>query len=48
LLPTAGAAGFVERALVLCAIPLVLWALGFLHPGEREAVRRLTAIVTPR
>jgi O-antigen/teichoic acid export membrane protein len=48
LLPTAGAAGFVERALVLGAIPLVLWVLGFLRPGEREAVRRLTAIVTPR
>jgi O-antigen/teichoic acid export membrane protein len=48
LLPTVGAAGFVERALVLGAIPLVLSALGFLRPGEREAVRRLTAIVTPR
>jgi hypothetical protein len=48
LLPTAGAAGFLERTLVLCAIPLVLWAAGFLVPGEAEAVRRLTATVSAR
>jgi len=48
LLPTAGAAGFVERALVLCAIPAVLWVAGFLRPGEREAVRRVTAPVFER
>jgi O-antigen/teichoic acid export membrane protein len=41
LLPTSGAGGFLARAAVLCAIPGVLLAAGFLRPGEREAVRRL-------
>jgi O-antigen/teichoic acid export membrane protein len=41
LLPTSGAGGFLARAAVLCAIPAVLLAVGFLAPGEREAVRRL-------
>jgi O-antigen/teichoic acid export membrane protein len=48
LLPTSGAAGFLARAAVLCAIPLVLLAGGFLRPGERDAMRRLTAIVGAR
>jgi hypothetical protein len=41
LLPTSGAGGLPARAAVLCAIPGVLLAAGFLRPGEREAVRRL-------
>jgi O-antigen/teichoic acid export membrane protein len=48
LLPTSGAGGFLARAAVLCAIPVVLLAAGFLRPGERDAVRRLTAIVGAR
>ena len=41
LLPTSGVGGFLARAAVLCAIPVVLLAAGFLRPGEREAVRRM-------
>jgi hypothetical protein len=33
---------------VLCAIPVVLLAAGFLQPGEADAVRRVRAIVAPR
>jgi O-antigen/teichoic acid export membrane protein len=43
LLPTAGAAGFVERVLALLAIPAVLAATGFLRSGE---TRRLRALVS--
>jgi O-antigen/teichoic acid export membrane protein len=48
LLPTSGAGGFLARTAVLCAIPVVLLAAGFLRPGEVEAVRRARAIVAPR
>jgi hypothetical protein len=48
LLPTSGAGGFLARAAVLCAIPVVLLAAGFLRPGEADAVRRVRAIVAPR
>ena len=48
LLPTSGAGGFLARAAVLGAIPLVLLAAGFLRPGEAEAVRRMRGIVAAR
>jgi O-antigen/teichoic acid export membrane protein len=48
LLPTSGAAGFLARTAVLCAIPALLLAAGFLRPGERDAVRRVRAMVAPR
>ncbi len=41
LLPTSGAAGFVARAIVLAALPLVLWAARFFRPGELAAARGL-------
>ena len=41
LLPTDGAAGFVARALLLAAMPLVLWATRFFRPGELAAARGL-------
>jgi O-antigen/teichoic acid export membrane protein len=41
LLPTSGAAGFIERTLVLAAIPPVLWAARFFRPGELAAARGL-------
>ncbi len=34
LLPTSGAGGFLERALVVVLMPLVLWITGFLHRAE--------------
>ena len=40
---TSGPAGFVTRALVLAAIPLVLYAARFFRPGELTAARRLLA-----
>jgi O-antigen/teichoic acid export membrane protein len=43
LLPTAGVAGFVSRALVLAAIGPALWAARFFRPGELSAARRLVA-----
>jgi O-antigen/teichoic acid export membrane protein len=43
LLPTAGAAGLLGRALVLAAIPCALYALRFFRPGELSAARRLLA-----
>ena len=43
LLPTAGAAGLVERILAFLAIPAVLAASGFLRAGE---TRRLRALVS--
>jgi O-antigen/teichoic acid export membrane protein len=48
LLPTSGAGGFLARAAVLCAIPAVLLVAGFLRPGERDAVRRVRAMVAAR
>jgi len=43
LLPTQGLVGFVSRAAVLAAMPLVLTATGFTHPEEREQARMLLA-----
>jgi O-antigen/teichoic acid export membrane protein len=34
LLPTSGAGGFLERALVFLLMPLALWVTGFLHRAE--------------
>jgi O-antigen/teichoic acid export membrane protein len=34
LLPTSGFGGFIARALVFLAIPVVLWVTGFLHRAE--------------
>ncbi len=47
LLPTSGAVGFISRALVLAAIPLVLYAARFFRPGELKAARRLLARPAP-
>jgi O-antigen/teichoic acid export membrane protein len=41
LLPTDGAAGFVERALLAVALPLVLGLTGFFRPEERALVGTL-------
>jgi O-antigen/teichoic acid export membrane protein len=43
LLPTHGAVGFVTRAAVLAAIPLVLMGAGFAHRQELEQARALIA-----
>jgi O-antigen/teichoic acid export membrane protein len=47
LLPTSGLAGFLERTVVVAAIPPVLWVTGFLHKAELEqglaAARKLRA-----
>jgi O-antigen/teichoic acid export membrane protein len=43
LLPTHGLVGFVSRAAVLAAMPLVLTATGFTHVEEREQARLLLA-----
>jgi O-antigen/teichoic acid export membrane protein len=43
-LPTAGAGGFVTRALVLAAIGPALWAAGFFRPGELRAAARLLRV----
>jgi O-antigen/teichoic acid export membrane protein len=43
LLPTHGLVGFISRAAVLAAIPLVLLTTGFTHPEEREQARVLFA-----
>ena len=40
LLPDAGAAGLITRALVLAALPLLLVAVGFFRAGELAAARR--------
>jgi O-antigen/teichoic acid export membrane protein len=40
LLPTEGAVGLVSRALLVAAVPVVLWVTGFLRPEERRALRR--------
>ena len=47
LLPTSGAVGFISRAVVLVAIPLVLYAARFFRPGELRAARRLLARPAP-
>ncbi|MBS1868692.1 MAG: lipopolysaccharide biosynthesis protein [Actinobacteria bacterium] len=43
LLPTSGAAGFVSRALLALALPLVLGLTGFYRPEERALLRTLPA-----
>ena len=43
LLPTRGPVGFISRAAVLAAMPLVLTATGFTHAEEREQARVLLA-----
>jgi O-antigen/teichoic acid export membrane protein len=43
LLPTSGLVGFVTRAAVLAAMPLVLFVTGFAHPQELEQTRALIA-----
>ena len=47
LLPTSGLAGFVARAAVFLAIPVVLWLTGFVHRAELDeglaAYRRVRA-----
>jgi len=43
LLPTEGAAGFVSRALLALALPVVLGLTGFYRPDERALVRTLLA-----
>ncbi len=47
LLPTSGFAGFLARAAVFLAIPLVLWLTGFMHRAELDqgvaALRRVRA-----
>jgi len=43
LLPTHGLVGFISRAAVLAAMPLVLTATGFTHLEEREQARVLLA-----
>ena len=41
LLPTRGAVGFLTRAAVFAAIPLVLYVTGFAHPQELQQARAL-------
>jgi O-antigen/teichoic acid export membrane protein len=47
LLPTAGVAGFVERAAVLAAIPLALLVTGFFGVEERARMRQLLRRMAP-
>jgi O-antigen/teichoic acid export membrane protein len=42
-LPAEGAAGFAGRALVLLAVPALLWAVGFVRPEEAAGARALVA-----
>src|SRR6185312_14219504 len=48
LLPTRGLVGFVGRAAVLAAMPLVLLATGFIHPQERVQAQALLRRATRR
>jgi O-antigen/teichoic acid export membrane protein len=41
LLPTAGAVGFLSRAAVLAAIPMILWITRFVQPREARRLRGL-------
>jgi O-antigen/teichoic acid export membrane protein len=47
LLPASGFGGFIARAAVFAAMPLVLWSIGFLHRAELDqgvaAIRKLRA-----
>jgi O-antigen/teichoic acid export membrane protein len=47
LLPTAGVAGFLERAAALAAIPLALLATGFFGAAERARMRQLLRRLAP-
>jgi len=47
LLPTEGAAGFVSRALLALALPLVLGLTGFYRPEERQLLRTLLTRLRP-
>ena len=47
VLPTAGVVGFLSRAAVLAAIPVVLLGTGFSHAAERRQARALLARVRP-
>ena len=47
LLPTAGAVGFITRALALAAIVPALLAARFFRPGELVAARRLLRRAAP-
>lgn len=48
LLPDTGAGGLLGRAAVLAAVPAVLWACGFLLPGERAGLRRGAGMLRAR
>jgi hypothetical protein len=48
LLPTHGAVGFLSRAAVLAAMPLVLLGTGFAHRQELEQARNLLNRVARR
>lgn len=48
LLPTSGWEGFLSRAALAAAAPLVLLALGFLDPQERAGLRALSARMRTR
>ena len=43
LLPTAGASGFLSRAVLALALPVVLGLTGFYRPEERALIRTLRA-----
>jgi O-antigen/teichoic acid export membrane protein len=48
LLPDSGVVGFVTRAAVTVAIPLILFGLGFLDPSERAGLRSLSTSMRAR
>jgi O-antigen/teichoic acid export membrane protein len=48
LLPTSGAEGFLSRAALLAAYPVLLWASGFFEPVELERMRSMAARVRER
>jgi O-antigen/teichoic acid export membrane protein len=48
LLPTHGVVGLLTRAAVLAAMPLVLLAIGFVHPQERRRAQALFRRATRR
>jgi O-antigen/teichoic acid export membrane protein len=47
MLPTSGAAGFLERTAALAAIPVLLAATGFFRPEERTRIRALARRLAP-
>ena len=48
MLPTAGAAGLIERIALFAAIPLVLWLTRFARPDEIAVFRRGAALLRQR